>query len=162
MFRTPLSTATALATWLSGTRFGIRALRTGMIMAIKTDRSVTTTANGQNGLSAASKYPTQNVESMVPACSRINSFRRSLRSASTPAGTLSKKAGTIRQALIKPKYNAEPVNSRTAQFKATRVIHSPAWLIRYPAAKIPKDRERKAKRVGEKRTSTRALGSKFI
>jgi hypothetical protein len=54
------------------------------------------------------------------------------------------------------------VNSRTAQFKATRVIHSPAWLIRYPAAKIPKDRERKAKRVGEKRTSTRALGSKFI
>jgi hypothetical protein len=63
--------------------------------------------------------------------------------------------------LIKPRYNAEPVNSKTAQFKATHVIHSPVWLIRYPAEKIPKDRERKAKRAGEERTSTRALGSKF-
>jgi hypothetical protein len=64
--------------------------------------------------------------------------------------------------LIKPRYNAEPVNSRTAQFKATRVIHSPVWLTRFPAAKIPKDRERRANRVGEERTSTRALGFKFI
>src|SRR5215210_2188563 len=133
-----------------------------MTAAIRTERSLTTTANSQNGLPTANKYPTQNVESMVPACSRINSFLRSLRSASTPAGTLSKKAGTIRQALINPRYNAEPVNSRTAQFKATRVIHSPDWLTRFPAAKIPKDRERRAKRVGEERTSTRALGLKFI
>src|SRR3954471_20885230 len=72
-FRTPLSIATALATWLSGTKFGIRELRTGVTTAIKTERSVTTTANSQNGLSAASKYPTQNVEGMIPACSRINS-----------------------------------------------------------------------------------------
>src|ERR687894_616017 len=73
-FRTALLTATALATWLSGTRFGIRELRTG----------------------------------------------------------------------------------------TTRVIHSPVWLTRFPAAKIPKDRERRANRVGEERTSTRALGFKFI
>src|ERR671917_2617521 len=161
-FRTALSTATALATWFSGTKFGTRELRTGVTTAIKTERSVTTTANSQNGLSAASKYPTQIVGSMIPACSRINSFRRSLRSASTPAGTLSKKVGTRRQALIKPRYNAEPVNSRTAQFKATRVIHSPVWLTRFPTAKIPKDRDRRAKRVGEKRTSARVLGFKFI
>ena len=110
-FRTALSTATALATRLSGTRFGITELRTGITTAIKDERSVTTTANSQNGLSAASKYPTHTVNGMIPACSRIKSFRRSLRSASTPAGTLSKKAGAIRQALIKPRYNAEPVNS---------------------------------------------------
>jgi hypothetical protein len=64
--------------------------------------------------------------------------------------------------LIKPRYNAEPVNSRTAQFKATRVIHSPDWLTRFPAAKTPKDRERRAERAGEKRTSTRALGLNFV
>src|SRR5215213_1755465 len=134
-----------------------------MLHALIQNTSATSmTANSQNGLSAASKYPTQNVGSMIPACSRINSFRRSLRSASTPAGTLSKKAGTIRQALIKPRYNAESVNSRTAQFKATRVIHSPDWLTRFPAAKTPKHRERRAERAGEKRTSTRALGLNFV
>src|ERR671917_844437 len=68
-FRTALSTATALATWLSGTKFGIREFRTGITTAIRTERRVTTTAKSQNGLSAANKYPTQNVESMVPACS---------------------------------------------------------------------------------------------
>ena len=57
-FLTPVSTATALATWLSGTRFGIRELRTGMTAAIKDERSVTTKANSQNGLSAAKRYPT--------------------------------------------------------------------------------------------------------
>lgn len=65
--RTAPSTATALATWLSGTRFGIRELRTGVTMAIKAERSVTTTANSQNGLPAANTYPTQNVASMTPA-----------------------------------------------------------------------------------------------
>src|SRR5215210_8322814 len=124
--------------------------------------AVTTTTNIQNGVSAANKYPTQNVRGMIPACSRINSFRRSLRSASTPAGTLSKKVGTIRQALIKPRYNAEPVYSRTAQFNATRVIHSPVWPTRFPAAKIPKIRDRSAKRGGEGPTSARALGFRLI
>ena len=35
--------------------------------------------------------------------------------------------------------SAEPVNLRIAQFKVTHVIHSPAWLTSFPAAKIPKD-----------------------
>jgi hypothetical protein len=56
----------------------------------------------------------------------------------------------------------EPVNSRTAQYKATQVIHSPVWLTRYPTAEIPKYRERRAKRAGEERTPARALVSSLI
>src|SRR5688572_22995775 len=81
--RTALSTATALATWFSGTKFGTRELRTGVTAAIQTDRSVTTAASSENGLSAASKDPARDVDSMIQACGRINSFRLSVRSGST-------------------------------------------------------------------------------
>jgi hypothetical protein len=69
---------------------------------------------------------------MIPVCSRINSLRRFIRSASTPAGRPQSKAGSNLQALTAPRARGEWVHWRIAQFIAVISIQSPTREIMVP------------------------------